>query len=324
MIGNPLLHLATPMSSNLVPPPILGARRYATALVLIAAFSACAPFQTSAQVTDTAGYAPAACPSCAEWNTPTPPVHLHGSTYYVGTRGLGAILIASPEGHILIDGGLPNSAPHILENVRTLGFRVEDIRLIMTSHVHYDHAGGVAALQRASGAEVAALPKSAAVLRTGLVGSDDPQHAIALPFPPVSQVRVVAHLDTVRVGPLRVVAHATPGHTPGGTTWSWQSCVSGTCLDFVYADSQTPVSADGFLYSQTAAYPGVLADFERSARTLEGLSCDVLITPHPGASNLWGRLAGREGATLVDRGACRRYAASARAALARRLETEKR
>jgi metallo-beta-lactamase class B len=272
---------------------------------------------------DTTGYNAAECPSCAEWNTPAEPVQLHGNTYYVGTKGLAALLITSPAGHVLIDGGLPNSAPQIVRNIRRLGFREQDVRLILNSHVHYDHAGGLAALQRMTGAVVAASARSAPVLRTGQVGEDDPQYGIALAAPPVSRVDVFSDGDTLRVGALALVAHLTPGHTPGGTSWTWRSCDGATCLDFVYADSQTPVSADDFYFTRSARYPEVLQDFERGFAKLEQLSCDVLITPHPAASSLWDRVAKQNGAQLMDRSACRRYVESARVALARRVAGER-
>jgi metallo-beta-lactamase class B len=275
-------------------------------------------------VSDTTGYSADACPSCAEWNAPTRPVQLHGNTYYVGTRGLAALLITSPKGHVLIDGGLPNSAPQIIRNIRALGFRERDVKLILNSHVHYDHAGGLAALQRMTGAVVAASRKSAPVIRTGKGGADDPQYGLLLPMAPVARVQVFDDGDTLRVGDLALVAHLTPGHTPGGTSWTWLSCSSGgTCQRFVYADSQTPVSADSFSFSRNTTYPTVLQDFEKSFRAIEAFGCDVLVTPHPSASNLWNRLEGKDGAQLVDRTACDRYAANARQNLARRVATER-
>src|SRR5512146_2131722 len=112
------------------------------------------PLPLVAQVADTAhaGQPPATCPNCAEWNAPQRPFRIYGNTYYVGTHGLSAILLTSSEGHVLIDGDLPESAPQIIANIRALGFRIEDVKLILNSHTHFDHAGGIAALQRASGA----------------------------------------------------------------------------------------------------------------------------------------------------------------------------
>jgi metallo-beta-lactamase class B len=281
------------------------------------------PSAARAQSPDSArafNYTPAQCPSCAEWNAPQPPLRIFGNTWYVGTRGLSAILITSPQGHILIDAGLPASAPSIVAHIRELEFLVEDVRLIVNSHAHYDHAGGIAELQRASGAEVAASPSSARMIRSGTSERGDPQFAIALAYPATPVARTIADGETLRVGTLAVSAHFTPGHTPGGTTWSWRSCEGSVCKSFVYADSQTPVSADGFFFTRSKEYPQAIADFEHSFDVLEHLPCDILLTPHPGASNLWERVQTR---TLTDAGACKRYAATAREALAKRVATER-
>jgi metallo-beta-lactamase class B len=281
--------------------------------------------RASAPVDGRVGYTPSECASCAGWNAPHEPVRVFGNTYWVGTNGLGSLLLTSDAGHVLIDGALPESAPRILESIRALGFRVQDVRLILSSHTHYDHAGGIAAVQRASGARVAARSPAASVLERGAPGRDDPQYRSALPFPPVPRVDVVADGDALRVGPIALVAHATAGHTPGGTTWSWRSCEGQRCLDLVYADSETPISDDGFRFTD-GSYPDAVADFERAFGTLEGLPCDVLLTPHPGASGWWERIAARDAGdadAIVDRDACRAYAARARAQLTRRIEVEK-
>lgn len=297
---------------------LLPGRTFIVATATLIALSATI---ATAQSTDslTRPYTEAECRSCGTWNVPQRPMRIHGETYYVGTRGLAALLIASPDGHVLLDGGLPNSAPLILDNIRALGFKAEDIRLILNSHTHSDHAGGIAALQRASGARVAASGPSASVLERGNSLEGDPQHGILLDFPAVPNVSRFGDGDTLRVGRIAVTAHLTAGHTAGGTTWTWRSCDATGCLDLVYADSQTPISADGFRFSDD---PTAVAGFERGFATLEALRCDILITPHPGASSLWERL--DKGPTgLVDREACKRYAASARQQLARRLERER-
>lgn len=267
----------------------------------------------------------AECPSCAEWNAPREPFRIFGNTYYVGTAGLSAILVTSDSGHVLIDGGLAESAVAIVAHVRALGFRVGDIRLILNSHAHYDHAGGIAALQRASRAVVAASPASARWLERGGSYPDDPQYGVALSFPPVHGVRIIADGEELRVGPLAMTAHFTAGHTPGGTTWSWRSCEGGRCVDVVYADSQTPVSADGFRFTDSRTYPGALDDFAHGLAVLERLPCDLLLTPHPAASDLFERLEARDAGkadALLDPDACRRYAATARQQLAKRVAAE--
>ncbi len=292
-----------------------------SALLLL---GACSPARQAAvpeaRPTAPAGVTP--CSNCAAWNVPHAPVHLYGSTYYVGTNGLGSVLITSPEGHILIDGALQESAPLIAANVVALGFRMADVRLILNTHAHFDHAAGLAALQQASGAAVAASPASAAVLEAGHPGPDDPQVAELLPIPmaPVRNVRRLDDGETVRVGPLALTAHFTPGHTAGGTTWTWTACEGGRCLNMVYADSLTPVSEDGYRFSASTRYPTILSDFAHSFAAVEALPCDVLITPHPGASDLFQRIAA---GTLVDATACARYAEAARQRLAARLETER-
>jgi metallo-beta-lactamase class B len=294
-----------------------------TLAAMSAALLALSPSVAAAQAGDplTRAYTAGECSSCAGWSVPRAPVRIHGNTYYVGTSELAALLITSPQGHVLIDGALPNAAPLILDNVRALGFDVRDIKLILNSHVHFDHAGGIAALQRASGARVAASALSAPDLERGGSAPGDPQHGSLLGYPPVKNVRRFAYGDTLRVGPIALTLHQTAGHTRGGTTWTWRSCADGRCLDMVYADSQSPISADGFRFTDSRAYPTAVADFERGFRTLETLRCDILITPHPSGSALWERLAGERGG-LVDREACKRYAAESRERLRRRLETE--
>lgn len=269
----------------------------------------------------------AACPTCApEWFANHAPVRLYGNTYYVGTAGLSAILITSPHGHVLIDGDMEQSPPLIIAHIRELGFKIEDVKLILNSHAHYDHAGGIAALAKASGAVVAASPASAAWLERGHSGTNDPQYRIARPYPAVAHVRVIRDGETLRAGDVAMTAHLTPGHTPGGTSWSWTSCESGRCLAMVYADSQTPVSADDFYFTSNTGYPNALADFERGFKTLENLRCDILLTPHPDATRLWERLAARDSGNadaLADASACRRYVEAGRAALEKRIAKER-
>ena len=296
--------------------PLRPAQRGASCLALLAA----AAIPTAKAQVPLRATAP--CSSCATWNTPQPPVRIHGNTWYVGTRGLAAILITSAEGHVLIDGGLEESAPLIAASVRAAGFRLEDIKFLLNSHVHYDHAGGLSVLQRATQARVAALPPAAAVLRTGRSQPNDPQHREPLGIAPVRRVEVVRDLDTVRVGRLAITAHHTGGHTPGGTTWTWSACDSVTCREIVYADSQSPISSDGFRFTGSEAATLFRAGYAR----LESLSCDILVTPHPDASRFWQRVDARTAGAadaLVDREACRAYAANARSALERRLATER-
>ncbi|OBV38556.1 subclass B3 metallo-beta-lactamase [Janthinobacterium psychrotolerans] len=266
-----------------------------------------------------------AAPMLAQAQGPAP-FRLFANTYYVGTQDASSVLITSNVGHVLIDAGLPESAATIIANIAALGFRIEDVKMIMNSHGHAEHAGGVAELQRRSDALVYASPSSALDLAAGEVGPDDPQYHAAATFPPVSDMRLARDGNHYTVGPIRLTAHATAGHTPGGLSWSWQSCEANRCLDMVYADSLEPVSRPGFRFSASSEYPNALDDFAHSFEVLEKLPCDVLVSALPQASTLWQRLAASADKgpdAFVDAGACRAYAAAARAALATRLASEK-
>lgn len=270
---------------------------------------------------------PHACSMCDEWNEHIGPFRVFGNTYYVGVAGLSAVLVASDDGLILLDGGLPQSAPRIDASIRTLGFRTEDIRLIVASHEHFDHVGGIAALQRASGAVVAHSEAGARALARGEPNANDPQYAFGrdlMGFPPVSDVRVVDDGETLRVGPLAVTAHLTPGHTPGGTTWTWRSCEGTRCLDVVYADSLNAVSHDSFRFTADAAR---LQAFRESIAKVAALPCDIVIAVHPGFTDLAGKLQRRadqpETNPFIDPQGCRTYAADAAKRLDARVAQER-
>lgn len=280
------------------------------------------PFLLLAQVP--AQDRPSSCSSCPTWNVAQPGFRLFGNSYYVGTHGLSSILITSPQGHILIDAALPESVPHIVKNIRSLGFRVEDIKLILNSHVHFDHGGGLAELQRLSGARMAASPWSADAMMKGVVPRDDPQFGGIIPSPRVeTKVQTFKAGAVLKVGSLAVTAHHTPGHTPGGTSWTWRECEKDRCLNMVYADSLSAISEDGFLFSRRPQYPHG-EDFEGSFAFLEKTPCDLLVTPHPEASDLWMHLEQRKtnADALVNANACRILAGSLRDKLKQRLASE--
>lgn len=263
------------------------------------------------------------CASCAEWNAPQAPFRIYGNTYYVGPHGLSSILITSDEGHVLIDGALAESAGQIAAHIRQLGFRVEDVKLIVNSHVHFDHAGGIAELQRLSGARVAASKWTAEVMSKTGVGRDDPQFGVIRPIALIKQVEVLSDGQTFKIGPIAITAHLTPGHTPGGTSWTWQSCEGAKCLSFVYADSFTSVAAVGFKFSNV---PTAIQNFQKSFSFLRSVPCEVLLTAHPGVSNFWGRLDARAKGVkpdpMVDATACRDLADRAEDAFRKRIASE--
>jgi metallo-beta-lactamase class B len=280
---------------------------------------------------------PIKCSSCDEWNEPIEPFQVYANTYYVGTAGLSALLITGDAGHILLDGGLSQSAPLIEASIRKLGFKLEDVRLILNSHAHYDHAAGIAALQRASGATVVSSASGAQAFALGDAVPDDPQAGFGNNgFPPVKDVRVVNDKDVVRVGSLVVQMHNTAGHTPGSTTWTWQSCEASSpkaqapspqkCLNMVYADSISAIAAPGFRFTGDAKTPSRVDQFRKSITTVGELPCDIMITTHPAATDLAGKLRKRAAKPAVDpfidAQACRVLAANAMKALDARVAEE--
>ena len=292
------------------------ARSAALAAVLLAG---CAP--ASAQVELPAGTPlPEFFAQCEEkdgWSDPAPPIRLFANVYDVGTCGIVVLLIASDKGHVLIDSAPADAAPLIIANVRELGFVTEDVEWIVTSHEHHDHVGGVAELQALTGAKVAANAAAKRQLETGTLDPADPQAGLHGPHPAIRIDRVLRDGDQLVVGPLQLTMHATPGHAPGSTSWTWQSCDGRDCPLIAYVDSVTAVSADGYRFSD---HPGYLAAFRHSLDKIEAIECDFVITPHPGASQLYERLAGD--APLFDDFACAGYARWGREQLEARLARE--
>jgi metallo-beta-lactamase class B len=274
---------------------------------------------------------PVQCGNCAEWEKAQTPFNIYGNTWYVGTAGLSSVLITGPHGHILVDGTLPQSAPAIARNIAALGFRLEDVRLIVSSHPHYDHAGGIAWLQRHSGAQVAASQAAVAVLTSGDNPPDDPQYEGLkdIHMPKVARVRGVREGETLSVGPLRIVAHLTPGHTPGGASWSWRACEKTAgkdlCHDVVYADSLNAVSDEGYRFTDDAHRLGLLAALRKSIAKVAALPCDIVLSAHPDGSGLLEKAAARTGERnpFVAPGGCRAYADAATRRVDARLAKER-
>jgi metallo-beta-lactamase class B len=251
------------------------------------------------------------------WADPAPPIRLFGNVYDVGTCGIVVLLIAGDAGHVLIDSGPLEAAPLVAANIGALGFTLDDVEWIVTSHEHHDHVGGVAELQRMTGARLAASSAAKRQLETGLYDPSDPQFGVNDPFQAARVDRVLADGEELVVGQLSLTMHATPGHAPGSTSWTWRSCGDGGCPLVAYLDSVTAVSADEYRFSDHLEY---LAAFRRSLDKIGAIECDFVITPHPGASQLYERLAGD--AALFHDFACSNYAAWGREQLEARLERE--
>lgn len=244
------------------------------------------------------------------WAAPQKPLRIYGNTWYVGPQGLGVFLITAPTGDVLIDGGVPGDAALIEANIRSLGVDLRDIKWILNSHAHFDHAGDLAKLAHDTGAQVIAGAADVPLLERG--GRDDPEYGNRFPFPPVHVARGVADGERLHLGDLVLTAHATPGHTKGNTTWTWMSCEGTQCLHMVDVGS---LSAPGFKLLGNPKYPDAVRDFGHSFAVVAALPCDIPLAPHPGMVDFWERIAKREHGdanALLDPAGCRAYSASAR------------
>ncbi len=260
----------------------------------------------------------ARCAGKDGWSDPAPPIHIFANVYDIGTCGITVLLIAGDRGAIVIDAATAEAVPSILANIARLGLKPSDVKLLLSSHEHIDHAGGFDLLRRRTGATLVATPQARRALASGVLAPDDPQrHGDEPPFHGVTVGRIVRDGAVVTLGALRLTVHATPGHAPGSTSWSWRACEGAVCRRIVYADSVTAIAADGYRFSD---HPRYVAAFRASLARIAALPCDLLITPHPGASDLYERLAGQ--APLSAPGACRAYAAAGEARLAQRLADE--
>jgi metallo-beta-lactamase class B len=241
---------------------------------------------------------------------PQTPFRLYGNTWHVGPRGLGVFLITAPTGHVLIDGGPPGAAPLIEANVRSLGFSPRDIKWILISHAHCDHAGDAALLASTTGAQVIAGAADVPLLARG--GHDDPQYGDRFTYPPVQVTQTVMDGQRLRLGDLVLTAHLTPGHTKGNATWAWTSYENGRCLQLVDIGS---LSAPGYTLIGNTKHPDILADYESSLAKVAALPCDVALAPHPEMVGFWARVAKHEQGdadALIDPTLCRTYATAAR------------
>lgn len=237
---------------------------------------------------------------------------------------MSSILVDTGQRLALFDGDLPESRPQIEAHIRALGFHVHDIKWILNSHAHSDHAGGIAALQHDSGAQVISSSAGAHELELGGADRGDPQYGSVATYTPVRTVRIARDGETLQLGNVAFTAHYAPGHTPGSTSWTWISCDGARCLRMAYADSLTPLGAPGFRFSD---HPDYVAGFRRAIATVAALPCDIVMTPHPGASDFWEKVARRRSATdvaaLIDVGGCRNYAADATRMLDAQLAKER-
>jgi len=203
----------------------------------------------------------------AAWNRPVKPFKIIGNIYYVGTH-VSSFYIQTPAGAILLDGGLPETAPLIEKNIAELGFSIKDVKILLNSHAHYDHCGGLADLKKASGALLIASARDAPVLNTG-------QGQFGA-FPALHVDHPIGDGQTVKLGGVTLTAHITSGHTKGCTTWTMPVTDSTKTYQVVFYCSTSVVDK----LVNNAAYPGIVSDYENSFAALKKMPCDVFLAPH--------------------------------------------
>jgi len=246
------------------------------------------------------------------WRRPVAPLEIAENTWQIGTEGLSTLLLKGSSGAVLIDGGMPQSAEHLLVNMRKLGVQPTDLKLILHSHAHADHVGSLAQIKRATGARLVSNAESAALLARG--GSDDIHFGDDLLFPPLSVDRLLQDGEVVVLGNLELQVHFVPGHTPGSMAWTWHDRRDGEPVAIAYVDS---LSAPGYQLRNNPRYPNIIEDYRSTFATVRNLPCDLLVTPHPGGSG-WTFKAEAAQPVPMD---CRGYAEGAEKNLHKILDT---
>jgi metallo-beta-lactamase class B len=208
-------------------------------------------------------------------NKPVPPFRIAGNLYYVGAIEIGSYLITTPQGHFLLDGGFVETAPQIEHNIEQLGFRLKDVRILLNSHAHLDHAGGLAELKKLTGAKFLASEADAQLLRNG--GHGDFRFGETLVFPPIDPDQIIHDGQAIQLGDQILIAHLTPGHTRGNTTWTTQIRDGNKTYNVVFVGSQSSLD---YKFVDQESYPGIMADFEKSFATLNHLPCDIFLASH--------------------------------------------
>ena len=213
-----------------------------------------------------------------EWTTNHVPFRVIGNVYYVGSKDLASYLIVTPQGLILINSNLASSVPLIRKNVEALGFHFNDVKILLISHGHWDHAAGSAQIKRLTGAKYMVMDADVPVVESG--GKDDFQYGAEAGsrFPVTKVDRVLHDGDEVKLGGVVLVAHKTPGHTKGCTTWTMKVREDSKTYNVVIVGS--PNVNTGYKLVGNTAYPTIAQDYELTFRTLQSLPCDVFLGAH--------------------------------------------
>lgn len=241
------------------------------------------------------------CEDWDDWDKPAPPFKVYGNTYYVGTCGITAILVTGKDGHILIDGGTETGAKLVASNIEELGFKLSDVKILTHTQEHHDHVGGLAELKIRTGGKLIASKRAESVFETGILNRDDPQYR----GPVIGLAKVIVDEsirdgEAISIGGGNVVAHYTPGHSPGAISWRWRECEGSQCRIIVFSDGLGPFSAEGYRWSDNPEY---LADYRASIAWLSTVEADICLSAHPSQMRM---LAAIETASLSNFSDCSR------------------
>lgn len=209
------------------------------------------------------------------WLIPVAPLRISDNVWHIGTASLTVLLVKTKDGVVLVDGGMPQQAELTLNNIKRLGMNLTDVRYILHSHAHIDHAGPLAAVRKATGATLVSNAESAMLLQRG--GSADLHFADTLTFAPAHADRLVQDGESIELGGMTFTVHFTPGHTPGSMSWTWTDTLNGKPLRIAYVDS---LSAPDYTLADNPRYPRLIEAFRNSFATIRDLPCDLLLTPH--------------------------------------------
>ena len=256
-----------------------------------------------------------------EWNRAVQPFRIIGNVHYVGTAELAAYLVTSPRGHILIAGAMPESADGIAANIRRLGFRLADVKLLLVNHAHMDHAGGLARLKTLTGARLLASAGDRPELEAGRIAYRDPDDS--WDFPPVKVDGTLRDGQRLRIGDTILTTHLTPGHTRGCTSWTLRVQEAGRPLDVIFACS---LSVAGQRLVNDTRYPQAATDFRRTFSKLRALRADVFLNYHAGGFGLEAKrahFAAGDRLAFVDPGELGRQLDRAEGAFRTELDTQR-
>ena len=221
---------------------------------------------------------PAAAQQPPEYTEPFPAFKIAGNLYYVGSRALASYLVTTPQGHILINSDLEAHVPMIRDSVEKLGFKFSDVKILLISHAHWDHDAGSAAIKKLTGAQYLVMEGDVPVVESG--GKTDFQYGDdpASQYPPAKVDRVLHDGETVTLGGATLVAHLTPGHTKGCTTWTLVVEEGGKRYNAVIVGS--PNVNPGYKLVNNAEYPQIAQDYEHEFVVLKALPCDIFLGAH--------------------------------------------